>query len=304
MKHVLVTGGAGFIGSHLVDAYLDRGWRVTVIDNLSTGDRANLNPRAEFIEADLRDAATAETLMTLRPDVVNHQAAQVDVRVSVTDPGADAEINILAPLRLLQKASETGVKRFIFASSGGAAYGEPERIPQREDHAIHPMSPYGCAKASVELYMNYFREVRGLATIALRYANVYGPRQSSKGEAGVIAIFADRLKRGQKVTIHGTGKQTRDFVFVGDVVAANMLATEGAGLPPAINVGTGVETSVNELYEAIARSLGTTERPEHGPAKLGEQMRSVLDISLLRSLGAITEPVSLQDGLSRTLRSL
>ena len=303
MKHVLVTGGAGFIGSHLVDAYIARGWRVTVVDNLSTGDRANLNSKAEFIEADLRDPATSELVTKLKPEVVNHQAAQVDVRISVGEPAADAETNILASLRLLQKSSEAGVKRFLFASSGGAAYGEPKFVPQTEDHPINPMSPYGCAKAAVELYMNYFREVRGLSTMALRYANVYGPRQSSKGEAGVIAIFADRLVRGDGVTINGTGEQTRDFVFVEDVVAANMAATENRDLPHALNVGTGVETSVNELFEAIAKSLRKTIRPHHGPAKLGEQQRSVLDGSRMRAVTG-RDWTTLETGLERTLSSI
>jgi UDP-glucose 4-epimerase len=300
LKHVLVTGGAGFIGSHLVDAYIERGWRVTVIDNLSTGDRVNLNPKAEFIEADLRDPATAELVTRLRPDVVNHQAAQVDVRISVNDPGGDAETNILSSVRLLQKAWEAGVKRFIFSSSGGAAYGEPQFTPQTEEHPMHPMSPYGCAKTSVEHYMNYFREVRGLSTIALRYANVYGPRQSVKGEAGVIAIFAYRLLRGEPVTINGTGEQTRDFVFVGDVAAANMAATDRSDLPHALNVGTGVETSVNQLYEAISKSLGKTTQPGRGPAKVGEQQRSVLDGSRMRAAVG-REWTTLEAGLKQTL---
>jgi UDP-glucose 4-epimerase len=303
VKHVLVTGGAGFIGSHLVDAYVGRGWRVTVIDNLSTGDRANLNSKAEFIEADLREPRTADLVMRLRPDVVSHQAAQVDVRISVADPAADAETNILASLRLLQKSWEAGVKRFIFASSGGAAYGEPRFVPQTEDHPINPMSPYGCAKAAVELYMNYFREVRSLSTIALRYANVYGPRQSAKGEAGVIAIFADRLLRGQGVTINGSGEQTRDFVFVEDVVAANMAATDRTDLPAAINVGTGVETNVNELYQAIAKSLGQSLHPSHGPAKIGEQQRSVLDGTRMRAVIG-RDWTKLDAGLGRTLSSM
>lgn len=276
MKHVLVTGGAGFIGSHLVDAYLERGWRVSVIDDLSTGDRRNLNPRAEFHEADLRDPGVSELVARLRPDIINHQAAQVDVRKSVADPAGDAEINVVASIRLLQVAAKLGVERFIFASSGGAIYGEPEFAPQTEDHPLRPMSPYGCAKLAVEHYMNCFRVTHGLSTAALRYANVYGPRQSTRGEAGVVAIFADRLLRGEEVVINGDGEQTRDFVFVGDVVRANLIVSDDRA-PGAFNVGTGVETSVNALYALVA---GLLERPlaaKHGPAKPGEQRRSVLN---------------------------
>jgi len=264
-EHVLVTGGAGFIGSHLVDTYLARGFRVSVIDNLSTGDRANLNPNATFYEADIRDAP----LEKIRPDIISHHAAQMDVRRSVADPVFDAEVNIVGSLRLLQKAVEVGVKRFVFASTGGAIYGEPQFAPQTEKHPANPLSPYGCAKLAVEHYMHYFRGVHGLSTVALRYANVYGPRQNSKGEAGVVAIFIDRMRRGQTATINGDGQQTRDYVYVDDVVAANMTVTESAEAGP-FNVGTGIETSVNQL----AALLGV--RAEHGPAKVGEQRRSVL----------------------------
>ncbi len=284
-RHVLVTGGAGFIGSHLVDAYLERGWRVSVVDDLSTGDRRNLNPRAEFFEADIRDAPLDE----LRPDVISHHAAQMDVRRSVADPLFDAEINILGSLQLLQKAVQVGVKRFIFASTGGAIYGEPLFAPQTEAHPANPLSPYGCAKLAVEHYMGYFRAVHGLSTVALRYGNVYGPRQNSKGEAGVVAIFIDRLLRGETVTINGDGEQTRDFVYVGDVVAANLAVTDSREAGP-FNVGTGVETSVNRL----AALLGA--RGVHGVAKAGEQRRSVLDGS---RLGFGRKPLG--EGLAETV---
>ena len=281
-RHVLVTGGAGFIGSHLVDAYLERGWRVSVVDDLSTGDRANLNPRAKFYQADIRDVPLDE----IRPDVVNHHAAQMDIRRSVADPVFDADVNVVGGVWLLQKAVELGVKRFIFASTGGAIYGEPLFAPQTEEHPANPLSPYGCAKLAVEHYMNYFRAVHRLRAVALRYANVYGPRQNSKGEAGVVAIFIDKKLRGETATINGDGEQTRDFVYVGDVVAANLAVTDSSA-PGPFNVGTGIETSVNEL----ASLLGV--KAVHGPSKTGEQRRSVLASKLGRT--------PLADGLRETL---
>ena len=299
MTHALVTGGAGFIGSHIVDAYLARGWRVTILDNLSTGDRRNLNPNAQFLEADLKDASTFARVAELKPDVISHHAAQIDVRHSVADPAADAEVNIVASIRLLQTAHEIGVQRFLFASTGGAIYGDPVFAPQTEEHPRNPLSPYGCAKLAVEHYLHFYREVYGLKTVALRYGNVYGPRQNSKGEAGVIAIFADKLLDGQQVTINGSGEQTRDYVYVGDVVAANMAATdfEDGG---AFNVGTAIETSVNDLYTMLAAELGSELAPLHGPAKAGEQMRSVLDGSKLRERADVKKPVALRDGLRET----
>lgn len=300
-RHVLVTGGAGFIGSHLVDAFLERGDRVSIIDNLSTGDLRNLNPKAEFHEADLREERTIELVRSLRPDLVSHHAAQIDVRHSVADPAIDAEINIVATIRLLQASLDAGVKRFVFASTGGAIYGEPVTEPQDEDHPAHPLSPYGCAKLSVEHYMHYFREIHGLSTIALRYANIYGPRQNSKGEAGVIAIFADRLLRGAEVTINGDGEQTRDYVFVDDVVRANMAVCDDLSLAGPFNVGTGIESSVNELYRHLAAAAGVDRDAHHGPAKAGEQRRSVLDGRKLRGIAKLPEPVKLSDGLQRTL---
>ena len=304
MKHALITGGAGFIGSHIADAYLARGWRVTVIDNLSTGRRENVDARVELIERDLSDPATAKLLLELRPDVVNHHAAQADVRVSVADPAFDAETNIVASVRLLQKSLEAGVKRFIFASSGGATYGEPlTGGAQDEAHPQRPLSPYGCAKLGVEHYLHYFRAVHGLSTVALRYANVYGPRQSATGEAGVVAIFAGRLLAGEELAINGDGKQTRDFVYVDDVVRANLAVTDAAD-PGPFNVGTGVETSVNTLYEVLRTAVGSNAPARHGPAKVGEQQRSVLDGTLLRRTYGLAEPVTLTDGIRVTLQWL
>jgi UDP-glucose 4-epimerase len=300
-RHVLVTGGAGFIGSHLVDAFLERGDRVSIIDNLSTGDLRNLNPKAEFHEADLREERTIELVRSLKPDLISHHAAQIDVRHSVADPAIDAEINIVATIRLLQASLDCGVKRFVFASTGGAIYGEPITTPQNEEHPAHPLSPYGCAKLAVEHYMHYFREIHGLSTIALRYANIYGPRQNSRGEAGVIAIFADRLLRGDDVTINGDGEQTRDYVFVADVVRANMAVCDDLSLAGPFNVGTGIESSVNELYRHLAAAAGVARDARHGAAKAGEQRRSVLDGTRLRAIAGLPEPVALSDGLRQTV---
>jgi UDP-glucose 4-epimerase len=297
--HVLITGGAGFIGSHIADAYLARGWRVSVVDNLSTGDRANLDPRAALYEMDIRGDEAAVLIAELKPDIVSHHAAQMDVRRSVADPAFDADVNVVGSARLLQASADAAVKRFIFASSGGAIYGEPVTVPQDETHPLAPMSPYGCAKLSVEHYLHYFRTVHGLSSVALRYANVYGPRQNAKGEAGVVAIFAGKLLRGEAVTINGTGQQTRDYVNVSDVVAANVAAAEGAW-QGSFNVGTGAETSVNALYSEMAKLTGAAGAV-HAPAKAGEQMRSVLDGTRLRTLAGLKPPVSLKDGLASTI---
>jgi UDP-glucose 4-epimerase len=299
-QHVLVTGGAGFIGSHLVDAYLKRGWRVTIVDDFSTGDRRNVDPAAEVIELDLRDERSGDVVRDLRPDVISHHAAQMEVRRSVSDPVFDAETNIVATLRLLQAAVAAGVKKVVFASSGGAVYGDPVAIPQDETHPLAPLSPYGCAKLSVEHYLGFYAAAYGLPFAAMRYANVYGPRQNAKGEAGVIAIFTRALLAGGTPTINGSGEQTRDYVFVDDVVRANLAVSEGP-LHGSFNVGTGVETNVNELYAAIAGALGSTTVARHGPAKTGEQQRSVLDGSKLRRAAALTEPVALSVGLEKTV---
>jgi UDP-glucose 4-epimerase len=300
---VLVTGGAGFIASHVVDAYVERGHEVTIVDDLSSGRVENVHPKAELVVADLRDPDTAGKLRGRGFELVNHHAAQIDVRVSVADPAADAELNIVAALRLFQAMIDDGVKKIIFASSGGAAYGEPQYVPQDEQHPVAPLSPYGCAKLAIDQYLYFFRQVHGLQATSLRYANVYGPRQRKDGEAGVVAIFAGALLDGQQARINGTGEQTRDYVFVEDVVRANMAASE-RDLDGVFNVGTGVETSVTDLYAALCNALGTDASPEHGPAKAGEQMRSVLDGSKLRDLANLPAPVPLEEGLRRTVEWL
>ena len=300
---VLVTGGAGFIASHVVDAYVARGHEVTIVDDLSSGRLENVNARAELVVGDLRDPATTEKLRGRGFDLVNHHAAQIDVRVSVADPAADAELNIVAALRLFQTMIDDGVKQFIFASSGGAAYGEPAYAPQDEQHPVSPLSPYGCAKLAIDQYLYFFRQIHGVRATSLRYANVYGPRQRKDGEAGVVAIFAGALLEGHEARINGTGEQTRDYVLVEDVVRANMAASE-LNTDGVYNVGTGVETSVNELYAAICDALGIHAVARHAPAKAGEQIRSVLDGSKLRKLAGLPEPVTLQEGLRRTVEWL
>jgi UDP-glucose 4-epimerase len=299
MPHVVVTGGAGFIGSHVSEAFLARGWRVSVVDDLSTGRAANVPAGAELHVADVCSPDAGDLIRSLAPDVISHHAAQIDVRKSVADPARDAELNIVATLRLLEVARELAVQRFVFASTGGAIYGEPETAPQDESHPARPMSPYGCAKLSVEHYLHYYREVFGVPTVALRYGNVYGPRQNPHGEAGVIAIFANRMLAAKPVIINGSGLQTRDYVFVTDVAAANVAAVEHE-LTGSWNVGTGVETNVNELFAALATALGVKGEGAHGPAKPGEQMRSVLDGTRLRSHTGLAEPVKFADGLART----
>lgn len=297
---VLVTGGAGFIASHIVDAYVSRGHAVTVVDDLSSGRRENVNPKAELIVADLRDGAIIDALRGRGFDIVNHHAAQIDVRVSVADPAADAELNIVAALRLFEAMRNDGVKKFVFASSGGATYGEPDYAPQDEKHPTRPVSPYGCAKLAIDQYLYFYKTVYGTKSVSLRYGNVYGPRQRKDGEAGVIAIFAGAMLDGQTPRINGDGRQTRDYVSVHDVVRANMAASEGE-LEGVYNVGTGVETSVNELFDELRRAVGFDRDAEHGPAKPGEQMRSVLDAGKVRSAGGLPPFVTLRDGIAETV---
>ncbi|HWP34093.1 MAG TPA: NAD-dependent epimerase/dehydratase family protein [Thermodesulfobacteriota bacterium] len=302
MLRILVTGGAGFIGSHLVDRYVAEGHAVTVVDNLSTGKREQVNPAATFHELDILDPALETVMAEGRFDVVNHQAAQVDVRKSVADPLRDAEINILGTLRLLELSRRYGVRRFLFASSGGAAYGEQLRFPADEDHPLNPISPYGVAKVSAEHYCYYYRAVHGLSYVALRYANVYGPRQDPHGEAGVVAIFAGRLLAGQPCVINGDGRQTRDYVYVGDVVEANVAATPpNCPVEGPINIGTGIETDVNTLFARLVAVTGLPGEATHGPAKAGEQRRSVLDASRAARLLGWQPRTPLDEGLRRTV---
>jgi UDP-glucose 4-epimerase len=297
---VLVTGGAGFIGSHVTDRLVEAGVEVVVLDNLSSGKRASVNPRARLQEADICGEQVRELFERERFDCVDHHAAQMNVRRSVDDPVFDARVNILGSLNLLQAAVATGVKKFVFASTGGAIYGEQLTFPADEAHQTSPMSPYGVAKLAVEKYLAFYAEVYGLSYTALRYANVYGPRQDPHGEAGVVAIFSQRLLAHEPAIINGTGEQTRDFIYVDDVVRANVLAVT-TDLRGIYNVGTGIETSVNILYAYLAKHAGSTLDPCYGPPKAGEQRRSVLDCRKLQASTNWTPTVLLDEGLRRTM---
>ncbi len=298
---ILVTGGAGFIASHIVDAYIQLGHEVSVLDNLSTGRKKNLNPRAAFVQQDIRDAEATKALFAQQKfDVVCHHAAQMDVRRSVADPVFDASVNILGVLTLLEECVKNGVKKIIFASSGGAIYGEQDYFPADEKHPTRPISPYGVAKLATEEYLFYYKAVYGLDAVNLRYANIYGPRQNPEGEAGVIAIFTSRMLTGASAVINGDGKQTRDYVFVADVVRANILALEYKG-SNTFKIGTGIESDVNTLFRILKKETGSSCPETHGPAKKGEQMRSVLDHSKATSVLGWTPSVTLEEGLARTV---
>jgi UDP-glucose 4-epimerase len=302
---VLVTGGAGFIGSHVADAYLARGDGVWVMDNLSTGRRENVPSGAHFVEMDIRDEGVRELFREVRFDLVNHHAAQIDVRVSVADPCFDAQVNLLGLLNLLEGSREVGTNRFVFVSSGGVVYGEPDFFPTPEDAPKLPLSPYGVTKFTGELYLNYYREVHGLEYVALRYGNVFGPRQDPHGEAGVVAIFSNRLLSGETLTVFGDGEQTRDYVFVRDIVAANMVVSEaeleaGPGMDGvAFNVGTGNGVSVNRLADILEAVAGRRPGRVHQPARPGELLHSRLDTTRLQTLGWACN-WTLEEGLRET----
>ena len=298
---ILITGGAGFIASQIAEAYLAAGHAVTIVDNLSTGRKANIPQGATFVEADIRDAAAMNKLFSSTSfDLMSHHAAQMDVRKSVADPVYDASVNVLGVLTLLQECVRIGVKHVVFASSGGAIYGEQDFFPADETHPTRPISPYGVAKLTTEQYLFYYYAVFGLNAVCLRYANIYGPRQNPEGEAGVVAIFANRMFAGQEPVINGEGKQTRDYVFVGDVVRANVAAVGKTGFH-IYNVGTGRETDVNHLFRVIRDAVGSTCPEQHGEAKKGEQLRSVLSHERIKKELGWTPSVTLEEGLARTV---
>jgi UDP-glucose 4-epimerase len=297
----LVTGGAGFIGSHLVDALVQRGDDVIAVDDLSRGLRERVNERAGFERCDVTEPAFGQLVSTVRPEIIFHQAAQIDVRRSVREPLLDTRINVVGMVNVLQSAVDAGVRRVVFASSGGTVYGDADILPTPASAPFAPTSQYGAAKAAAEVYGRMYQRLHGLEFVALRYANVFGPRQDPHGEAGVVAIFAERLLRGETPTINGDGRQTRDYVYVGDVVAANLAAVTAP--PGAYNVGTGVETSVTELFDVIARACGSAQAAAHGPAKAGEQLRSCLAIDVSAEQLTWTPQVALADGIAQTVAS-
>ena len=297
---VLVTGGAGFIGSHLVDRLVQEGHDVVVVDNLSTGKRRNLNRAARFCKLDIQSWRLERVFRNERPQVVMHLAAQMDVRKSVEDPIFDAQVNVLGMLNVLQQAVRHGVRKVVFSSSGGAIYGEQEIYPAPESHVTRPLSPYGISKLCGEQYLSYYQRVSGLRMVNLRYSNVYGPRQDPDGEAGVVAIFIQKLLNNEQAIVNGNGRQTRDFIYVEDVVEANLVVM-GQDIQGTYNVGTGEETSINDLLGILISHTNSTCKEVHGPAKNGEQVRSVIDSSKLHQELSWEPKVELREGLKRTV---
>jgi UDP-glucose 4-epimerase len=298
---VLVTGGAGFIGSHVVDIYIKNGYDVVIVDDLSTGRVSNLNPAAKLYQLDIRDPKLNEVFKLERPDFINHHAAQMDVRRSVAEPLFDADVNILGSINLIECAKQFRIKRFIYISTGGAVYGEPEYLPCDESHPINPICQYGASKHTVEHYLYMYKINYGLDYTVLRYPNVYGPRQDPHGEAGVVAIFTGQMLHGEQVVINGDGDQERDFVFVGDCARANLLALQtpqGLGI---INLGSGHGTTVNQIYNKLRTITGYSRDVNYGPAKLGETRRIYLDGSKAQQQLGWGVNVDLDEGLRSTV---
>ena len=306
---VLITGGAGFIGSHLAEAHVGRGDRVWIVDDLSTGRLENVPPGAEFHRLDIADEATAALILRVGFDLVNHQAAQADVRVSVSDPARDARANVMGLLNVLEAVAESGAGRVVFASSGGVVYGEAAEVPTPEGAPKRPSSPYGVAKLAGEHYLDYYRRVRGVESVVLRYGNAYGPRQDPRGGAGVVAIFSRRLLQGKPLRIYGDGEQTRDYVHVDDVVSANLLAADAElssapGIDArAYNVGGGAETPLNELAGILEAAAGATSGRVRRAARPGELRRSALATGKIQALGW-RPGVELREGLRATFAAL
>jgi UDP-glucose 4-epimerase len=299
---ILVTGAAGFIGSHVVDAFVAAGHEVVGLDNLSNGKREQVHPRARFVELDITDPCLPDFVAAERFDVIDHHAAQVSVVASVGAPIHDAATNILGSINLLEAAVRGGVGKFIYISSGGAMYGDPTTNPVSEDHPARPLSPYGVSKHTVEQYVRLYAAIHGLAHTTLRYANVYGPRQDPHGEAGVIAIFCDRLLRDEPVTLYGDGEMTRDFLYVGDCVAANLAALE-RGDGGAYNLGWGVGVPVERLYAELRALTGATAEPAYAPARPGEIRHIALDASRAAAELGWRPTVPIADGLALTIDS-
>jgi len=297
---ILVTGGAGFIGSHVVDAYLEEGHDVLVVDDLSTGKSENVHPQARLYQLDIRDERLEEVFAMEKPDVVNHHAAKASVRESMLQPLLYADVNILGSLNLLELSRKYKVKKFIYISTGGAVYGEPEYLPADESHPIHPLDAYGVSKASFEYYLPLYRTNHGVSFTILRYANVYGPRQDPYGEAGVVAIFTGQMLRGEQAIINGSGEQERDFVYVSDVAQANVLALN-RGDGGVYNIGTGVGTSINDIFAKLKAATGYEREAVHGPAKAGEVFKIYLKADKAKHELGWQPVVTLDDGLHLTV---
>ncbi len=297
---ILVTGAAGFIASHVTDAFVEQGHEVIVVDNLSSGVKANVNRDAQFVNADIRDPALGALFGKERPEVLCHHAAQINVRESVANPVFDAEVNIAGLLSLLEHGRRNGLRKVLLASTGGAIYGEQVAFPAPETHPTAPLSPYGIAKLASEHYLFFYAQAYGIDYVALRYANVYGPRQNPHGEAGVVAIFIEKLLRGDEPVINGDGKQTRDYVFIRDIVRGNLAALETT-YRGAVNLGTGIETDVNEIFHTLLRVGRFAAAERHGPAKAGEQRRSAIDNSLAARVLGWRPSVTLEEGLRETV---
>jgi len=298
---ILVTGGAGFIGSHVVDALIERGHDVVVVDDLSTGKREHLNPRAKFYHLDIRDAQHLEGVFAAeRPEIVNHQAARANVRESMAKPVLYAEVNVIGSLNLLELSRKYEVGKFIYASTGGAVYGEPEYLPADEAHPINPLDPYGASKHFVEHYLYLYGVNYGLCYVSLRYPNVYGPRQDPYGEAGVVAIFTCQMLEAGEPVINGSGEQERDFVYVGDIAEANIKAIE-SGEDQIYNIGWGVGTSINEVFAKLKEITGHEKEAVHGPAKLGEVFKIYLDASKAQHELGWAPRVGLDEGMRMTV---
>ncbi|MEO8357691.1 MAG: NAD-dependent epimerase/dehydratase family protein [Chloroflexota bacterium] len=301
MPKILVTGGAGFIGSHVVDLFVSQGFEVVIVDDLSTGRVSNLNPAAKFYRLDIRDPKIRDIFDVERPDYISHHAAQMDVRRSVAQPLFDADVNILGSINLIECAKEFNVKRFIYISTGGAVYGEPEKLPCDETHPINPICQYGASKHTVEHYLYMYNVNYGLKYTVLRYPNVFGPRQDPHGEAGVVAIFTGKMLVGEPITIYGDGEQTRDFVFVGDCARANYLAATIDHQPGIYNIGWSRPTSINEVFSALAKITGYSDPATHEAGKVGETRHIYLDASKAnRDLGWVPT-ITLDDGLRETV---
>lgn len=296
---ILVTGGAGFIGSHVVDAYIAAGHEVAIVDDLSTGKQQNVNPRARLHRLDLRDPSLEDVFATEKPEIVNHHAAKASVRESLLQPALYADVNISGGINLLECCRKHKVSKFIYASTGGAVYGEPRYLPADEAHPIAPLDPYGISKAAFEYYLPLYQKYHGLRFTILRYANVYGPRQDPYGEAGVVAIFVGRMLEGHSVIINGSGEQERDFIYVGDLAHASVLALS-SGDSGTYNIGTGVGTSINTVFSQVKRIVASSQPETHGPAKVGEVFKIWLNADKAnRELG--WQPTTrLEEGLRLT----